>query len=273
MAKAKTDLDYLKIAKKRVQRPANHEDFPKLLIYSRNKKGKTTFSLSGGVEATICLDPEKGTSGMKRRNPYVWPISRWEDTQEFWGALRTGELSPKLLGQGESDVPFKFVSCDGLTKINNMALKYIGKQAELRDLDRRPGMVDRRDYNKSGELMKDFINNLFSLPMGVIFTAQERMITAGFSSDDDEDAGEQEAYFVPDLPAGVRGTINSVVDLIGRLYVVQIDVDGKPKKERRLQIGIHDRYDTGFRSEYLLPDVIKDPTVPKLISLMREGRA
>lgn len=269
MAKV-AEKDYLSIAKKKVHRPAEITHHPKLLIYSRNKKGKTRFSLSAGIPNTLVLDPERGTDSMKKLNPHVWPIDRWEDTQEFWGAVRTGELSPKVLGSGPEDEPFGWISCDGLTKINNMALKYIGHQAVLKDLDRRPGMVDRRDYNKSGELMKDFINNLFSLKMGVVFTAQERMITSEFS-DDDEDVEATEIYYVPDLPAGVRGTINSVVDVIGRLYVVTVDTSKGPRKQRRLFIGVNEKYDTGFRSDYVLPDMIKNPTIPKLVRLMHEG--
>lgn len=270
MAKPAAPKDYLAIAKKRVHRPATITHYPKLLVYSRNKKGKTTFSLSAGINKTLCLDPEKGTDSMKTKNPHVWPISKWEDTQEFWGAVRTGELSPKVLGTGPEEEPFEWISCDGLTKINNLALKYIGHQAELKDLDRRPGMVDRRDYNKSGELMKDFINNLFSLKMGVVFTAQERMITSTFT-EDDEDVEATEVYYVPDLPAGVRGTINSVVDVIGRLYVVQVDTKSGPAKQRRLFIGVNEKYDTGFRSDFVLPDMIKNPTIPKLVQLMHEG--
>jgi len=273
MAKVKTDKDYLAIARQRVHRPSAITHHPKLLVYSRNKKGKTTFSLSAGIDRTIVLDPEHGTDSMKTRDPHVWPIEKWEDTQEFWGAIRTGKLSPAVMGTGPSKESFSWVSADGLTKINNMALKYIGRQAELRDLDRRPGMVDRRDYNKSGELMKDFINNLFALKMGVVFTAQERMITDGNTFDDDEDVEQPEAYYVPDLPAGVRGTINSVVDVIGRLYVVQVETKNGPGKQRRLQIGVNERYDTGYRSEFVLPDMIKNPTVPKLIALMRSGEA
>jgi hypothetical protein len=206
---------------------------------------------------------------MKEKNPHVWPVSKWDDIQEFWGAIRTMKLSPKVLGTGPEEEPFTWVSCDGLTRLNNMALKYIGRIAEERDLDRRPGMVDRRDYNKSGELMKDFINNLFSLKMGVVFTAQERMMIAD-SGDNDED--DESTFFVPDLPAGVRGTINSVVDVIGRLYVVKVDTkSGATVPQRRLQIGVHERYDTGYRSDFVLPDMMKNPTIPKLVKLMHTG--
>lgn len=265
---AKSDVDYLKIAKQRARRPSQAKHHPKLLIYARNKKGKTTFSLSSGVDATLVLDPEQGTDAMVTKDPHVWPVSKWEDVQEFWGAVRTMKLSPYELGTGKSKEPFSWIAADGLTKLNNMALKWVGRQAELRDLDRRPGMVDRRDYNKSGELMKDFINNLHSLKMGVVFTAQERMTTLD-SGDHDDD--EETTFFVPDLPAGVRGTINSVVDVIGRLYVVTIETKSGSRKQRRLQIGPHERYDTGYRSDYLLPDVLKNPTIPKLVKLMHTG--
>jgi len=89
------------------------------------------------------------------------------------------------------------------------------------------------------------------------------------SGDHDED--EETTFFVPDLPAGVRGTINSVVDVIGRLYVVTVETKAGPKKQRRLHIGPHERYDTGYRSDYVLPDLMKNPTIPKLVKLMHTG--
>jgi hypothetical protein len=42
--------------------------------------------------------------------------------------------------------------------------------------------------------------------------------------------------------------------------------------QRRLWIAPHELYDTGYRSEFVLPDFVPDPTVPRLIKLMREGR-
>lgn len=266
---ARKQIDYIAIAKKKVTRPADAHPTPKILVYGRNKKGKTTFGTSAGIEKTLVIDPEKGTDTMREKNPYRWPVSKWEDMVEAWGALRTGELCPAMFG-GESEDPFQWVVLDGLTKVNNLALRYIMKQAEQRDLDRRPGMVDRRDYNKSGELMKDMLTNFQSLDMGVVFTAQERMMSmdAGDSDEDDETT-----FFVPDLPAGVRGSVNSIVDVIARIYVVRIEQpDGETTRpQRRLQIGVHERYDTGYRSDFSLPDMIKNPTVPKLLKLMYTG--
>jgi len=36
-------------------------------------------------------------------------------------------------------------------------------------------------------------------------------------------------------------------------------------------VGDSARYDTGYRSDFVLPDTIKAVTVPKLVSLMRTG--
>jgi hypothetical protein len=268
MARAK-EPDYLALAAKKVGRPATHAAKQrKLLIYSRNKKGKTWLSVSAGIEKTLVLDPEHGTDTMVSKNPYVWPITRWQDIQEAWGALRTGELSPKVLGLGKTDVPFEYLSVDGCTRMNSMALRYVMSQEEERNLDRKPGFVQRSDYGKSGELMKQMLLNFHSLPMGVVYTSQERLLTA---SNGDEDSDDESSYYVADLPNAVRAAVYSVVDVIGRLYVVRVPKKGTLDEmlpQRRLQIGIHERYDTGARSDFKMPDVVKNPTIPKLEALM-----
>lgn len=249
--------DYSAIAAKRVVRPSEIKRMPKMLIYSRNKKGKTTFGISAGIEQTLVLDPEHGTDEMRSKDPHVWHIERWEDLDDAYNYLRF------------SDHPYKWVCVDGLSKMSNMALKYVMKLQEERSLDRIPGMVQQRDYGKGGELMKDLLTRFHNLPLGVVFTAQERQEEA-FDSEEDEDAGGEPAAYVPDLPRGVRSSANSIVDVIGRLYVVKLD-DGKA--ERRLWVGESIKYDTGYRSDFVLPDMVKNPSIPKLVRLMRTGSA
>lgn len=248
--------DYAAVAAQRIIRPADEKRFPKLLIYARNKKGKTTFGLSAGVDQTLVLDPERGTAEMRTKNPHVWPIERWEDLDEAFNYLRY------------TDHPYKWVNVDGLTKIHNMSLKYVMKLQEEKSLDRIPGLVQQRDYGKAGELTKELLTRFHALPMGVIFTAQERMDAAVEGMEEDDEVEEQGAVFIPDLPKGVRGAANSIVDVIGRLYVVKND---EGKAERRLWIGESLKYDTGYRSDFTLPDYIRNPTVPKLVRLIRTG--
>lgn len=278
MATEKKDKDYLAIAKARVHRPSQIQSHRFLFIYGRNKKGKTRFSLSAGIDETISLDPESGTDTMKTADPWVWPIEKWADMQEAYGALRTGKLSPNFFKQGESSTPFSWVCPDGLTKMNNMALKYVMKVQEERDLDRQPGFVQRSDYGKSGELMKQMLANFHSLKMNVILTAQERGRENKVFGDSQEDDEETADYLmVPDLPDAVRSAVNSLAEVIGRIYTVTIiptkgPNQGKEVTQRRLWIGIHDRYDTGYRSDFTLPPMIKNPTLPKLVAAMlQEG--
>ena len=248
--------DYEKIARERISKPSTIKKFPRIFIIARNKKGKTHFSLSAGVENTLILDPEHGTDEMKKADPNVWHIERWEDIDDALNYLRF------------STHPYSWVSIDGLTKLANMALKYVMKLQEDKSLDRIPGMVQQKDYGKAGELMKDMINRAHALQMGVIFTAQERQEGA-FDSEEDEDVEDVGAMYVADLPKGVRAHVNSVVDVIGRLYIVRVD----GKSERRLWIGESLKYDTGYRSDYELPDILKRPSVPRLVRLMRTGSA
>lgn len=275
MPKDLSDVDYLKLARQRGYRVSDKKSFRRFFVYSRNKKGKTKLALTAGRDNMLVIDPENGTDLHKKADPFVWPVNQWKDMQEVYGALRTGKLSPNHLVQGESSTPFTWCSPDGLTKIHNMALKFVMSVEELRNLDRQPGFVDRRDYGKANELMKQMILNFQSLPLHVYYTSQEKMITAGGSYDDDEDAeAEADAFYVPALPDGVRAYMNSMAEVIGRLYTVTIDnprKEGEKVKQRRLQIGLHEKYDTGFRSDWALPDVVQRPTLPKLVKLIEEG--
>lgn len=255
--KSSRNIDYNAIAAKHITRPSETKRFPKMLIYARNKKGKTTFGLSAGVDRTLVLDPEKGTDEMRKSDPQRWPIERWEDIDDAFNFLKYGNHT------------YQWVVVDGLTKFSNMALKYVMKLQEEKSLDRIPGMVQQRDYGKAGELMKDMLTRFHNLDMGVIFTAQERM-EDGFDSEEDDEAEGGTTVFIPDMPKGVRGYANSIVDVIGRLYVVKLE-DGRA--ERRLWIGEALKYDTGYRSDYKLPDFVPNPTIPKIVRLIRTGSA
>lgn len=260
MATSLSKEQLAKIAAAKISRPAEIKRYPKFLVYGRNKKGKTTFSLSGGIEQTLILDPEDGTDELKKANPHVWKINRWEEIDDAFAYLKHG------------DHPYKWISVDGLSRFSNMALKYVMRLQEEKSLDRIPGMVQQRDYGKSGELMKDFMTRFHGLQMGVIFTAQER-VQDNEDAEEDADSESSDVMYIPDLPRGVRSYINSIVDVIGRIYVVKNDEVDPPRAERRLWIGESVKYDTGYRSDFVLPNYLRNPTAPKLTRLIRTGSA
>jgi AAA domain len=266
--------DYLEVARTKIVRANDIKKYPKILIYSRKKVGKTTLALTAAEpDKMLVIDPEEGANYKTKTNPYIWPIERWSDMDDVYGALRTGKLTPNHLKQGESSTPFQWAIPDGMTRINNFALHHVRHEQEERNLDRIPGFIDRRDYGKSGELMKQMMANFETLKMGVVYTAHERMKTSANFEEDEDDEGT-EVFYVPDLPDAVRNHVNALVDVIGRLYIVRLDDpknEGKKVAYRRLHIGPSDAYDTGYRSEYKLPDVLKSPSIPKLLKLMKDG--
>lgn len=255
--------DYAAIAASKIRRPSESKRKPRILVYARNKKGKTRFCASAGQGNVLILDPEEGTEGMVKTDPHVWPINSW---QEFDDAYQFCKL-------GKHD--YKWVAVDGLSRFSNMSLRFVMGMEEERDLTRTPGMVQMRDYGKAGELLKGMLWNFHSLDMGVIYTAQERVMQVEDDSDSEDDDADSATYmYVPDLPKGARSAVNSIVDVIGRIYTVRLDHPTQDTKviQRRLWLGPHVSYDTGYRSDFVLPDYLKGPTVPKLVQLLREGK-
>src|SRR3546814_6975068 len=121
--------------------------------------------------------------------------------------------------------------------------------------------------------------NVQALGVGVIYTAQERMQAVENTAEEDEEAEESDIMFVPDVSKGARSAINAMVDVIGRLYTVRVTKTVKLRSggtkdkevvQRRLWLGVHPRYDTGYRSDYELPDLIRsEEHTSELQSLLR----
>lgn len=271
--------DYAAIAKARIMKPSQSRRMPRLLVYGRNKKGKTRFACT--APDVLVLDPESGTDEEKKIDPDTWPIDRWEDLHEVYLFLKNGGVSPI------TKRPYKWVAFDGMTKISNYALRWVRSQGGENVLINKPGQINQRDYGRAGEMVKGLLHNFHTLrDIGLIFTAQERMEVIEEIDDtltEDEDATPAGYMFVPDLPKGARSGMNQVVDLIGRIYIVKGEFEVtkvvKGKKvtktttiQRRLWVGPDDRYDTGARSSYVLPDFIENPTVASVVAAMREGK-
>lgn len=224
----------------------------------------------------LLLDPEAGTDEETKLDPDVWPIYQWEDMADVLGFLKTNPVSPV------TKRPYRWVAVDGLTRITNMSLRWVMRQAEERDLSRQPGQVGKQDYGKSGQMVQAMLHEFHALPQSIIYTAQERMITLDGETGDeaDDDAENVATIYVPDLPKGARGAVNAIVSVIGRLYVVnamqRVRVNGtieeREMPQRRLWIGPHVSYDTGYRSKHTLPDYVPNPTIPKLDKLISEGK-
>lgn len=271
--------DYAAIARDKIRKPSDSKRKPRILVYGRNKKGKTRFCST--APNILIVDPESGTDHETKINPDTWPVDNWDDMADVYNFLR----SPRTNKSPLTGEPYKWVALDGLTRIHNMALRWVMNQEEERNLERKPGQVGKQDYGRANEMVKGILTNFHSLrDIGIIITTQERMREVEDMSEQDEEAENVSFIYIPDLPNGARSTVNSIVDVIGRIYTVRGEFtrkvrDAQTKEiktieyqvQRRLWLGPHESYDTGYRSEWMLPDFVREPTVPKLITVMREG--
>ena len=273
--------NYAAIAKSRIGRPGAGR-MPRYLVYGRNKKGKTRFCATA-PDVLIC-DPEDGTIAETKLNPDVWPIAQWTDLDEVYNFLKAGGKSPT------TGKPYQWVALDGMTKMLSMAIDFVSKQQAERDLTRQPGQVDQRTYGQANRMIESMLDNFHSLrSTGIILTAQERTIEIENMEDlgEDADATPASYMYVPDLSPGARSPLNRVVDLIGRIYVVRGDFtitrrvrsggkivtkEVETKAQRRLYVGPHEMYDTGYRSGFELPDFLTEPTVTSVNTALREGK-
>lgn len=274
--------NYASIAKAKIA-SAGSGRMPRYLVYGRNKKGKTRFCATA-PDVLIC-DPEDGTIAETKLNPDVWHVTEWGDLDEIYNFLKAGGKSPK------TGKPYQWVALDGMTKMLSMAIDFVSKQQAERDLTRQPNQVDQRTYGQANRMIESMLHNFHSLRnIGIILTAQERVVEIENMEDlgSDEDATPSTFQYVPDLTKGARAPLNQVVDLIGRIYVVRGDFvikrrvrqgdkivvkEVETKIQRRLFVGPHEMYDTGYRSGFDLPDFLREPTVASVNRALREGKA
>jgi len=270
--------NYLAVAQQAITRPSEGGRQPRILIYGRNKKGKTRFCST--APNVLIVDPEDGTREERKLNPDTWHITKWSDLDDVYGAMKSGLKSP------HTSEKYRWVALDGMTRFTSMAIDFVSNQQAERDLTRKPGQIDQRTYGQANKMIEAMLHNFHSLrDVGVILTAQERMVEIVNMEDmgDDDEATPAGYMYVPDLPKGARGPLNQIVDVIGRIYVVRGDftrkirrkgevIEVETKSQRRLWIGPHEMYDTGYRSGFELPDFLKNPTVPSVVKAMREGK-
>lgn len=233
---------------------ADASPYLRILVFAKNKKGKTRFAASAPKVLIIDVN-EEGTRSARKDYPNakVFRVSRWEDIAAiFW-----------YLKRGNHD--FESVAIDTLSAMQSLCITYILKQEADKDTSRDDTKMTKRDWGTLAELMKREILRFRNLPMHVIFTAQE-------TSSGDADEGEDVTVH-PKLSPGSRGEAMGAVDIIGRLYRVKTKKKvGKGKNRRvkvewetRMLVGDHDVYETGSR-EYPIGPVIRNPTVPALIT-------
>ena len=229
----------------------------RVLIYGRSGAGKTRLACTAPNPLLIDINEEGWDSVRKEpHNPNTIEVKFWSELTDIYWFLQEG------------DHAFDSVILDGLTAMQDLAVRFVLGDETSRDASRDPDMMDRRLWGKVGELMKTQITNYRNLPMNVIYTATERKTAVG-----DED-DEQEIYIGPALTPAAAGAAERAVPLIGYLHKRQVNVKRKGQKKRerivRRRLLIDDpadRYQTKDRYHFGAP-YIDAPDISQMIEFI-----
>lgn len=242
--KTKSKESEIQKAVKKIIPVAQIDDKLKMVVYSRNKVGKTRFACSSNLKTLLIDCNEKGFASVRKRtNVIVYPMGRWEDFDPIYWYLKGGQHDIEV------------VVIDTITMLATLGMKWVLKDDVERDFNRDPMTPDKRSWGKLGEMMKDAIIRVRNLDMHVIFTAQEKT-----TNSEDEDGGAvQETH--PELSPSPRSVLLSSVGVIGRLYTRETETpEGKKKMERRMLLGSHPKFVAGNRYDEL-KYVERNPTL------------
>lgn len=225
-------------------------DLAKVLVFSKNKVGKTTFAASAPNVLLIDIN-EEGTRSVRHVDGHYLPVRQWEEVDAAYWWLKAHLKE------------FESVAIDTTTAMTALAMRFSLGESEVRDPHKPINMPVQKDWNRVTELVRPQILAFRNLPLHVVFTAQERRET-------DQDTGEL-LSIVPDLPAGVRGTAMGAVGVVGHLS------KRKPKRKaerakkwpRVLLVGDHEVIASGNRVD-ALPRQLRNPTMPDIIAAYRD---
>src|SRR5688572_17364783 len=229
-----------------------------MLVYARNKVGKTKLCASAGqLGKTLIIDCEKGSkSARKSRNVDVYRLENFSEIDEIYWYL------------ANEDHGYEYVAIDPITKLGNHCIRFILEDDAERDLTADPGVPDQRTWGKAAELMRNVILRYTELPgIFLIITAYERR------RDSDDEDSDYDYVIGPDAQPAVKGFLMGQMDIIGRLYIKALDSDDDEdsgvKVERRLLFGNHEVYESGDRSDNL-PRVMRRPTMKKIMDAISQ---
>lgn len=258
-------------------------DWVHMLLYGRNRVGKTTF-MGMFPKPMLLISLECVGTGGARSIMNVPGITKFT-----WGKeLNSLEDIENLGHELHEQDGYKSIGLDSGTSLDAIALAKVCGWNETTNMNRW-GKVSQDQYTERSEVMRRVLRPYLEMPVNVILTANEK--------DHNPQEGKrnalvrsvyQESYFAAEMGGGTTRWCQDESDFICQLYIEketvtkshEITLPG-PKKEkeivteevetgkfvRRLRMGYHPNFAAGPRSTYNptnpVPDYIEasDPKV------------
>lgn len=238
------------------------------VFYGRSGTGKTT--LAGTFPGPILLADikDEGTDSVSDvKGLEVLEVETTQDLEDLYWFLHD---NPKK---------FKTVVIDTITQLQQMRVEEIIDGKNLKGkMAGDWGTMTKQDWGSVSSWLKKIITDFRSLPMEVIFIAQDRVFNAG---DDEEGAdGALDPEVGPRLSPATMSHLCAAVHMVGHTFIrekiTEKKVKGKTKplevktKEYCIRLGPSTSYITKLRKpkDIELPDFLANPTYEELVEIM-----
>lgn len=237
--------------KERIRKPNSSVARIGACIYGKGGSGKTTLlgTMPGRGLVLDIPQVEGGTFVLADHADRidVADVTEWDQFEQAYQMLR------------DRQTEHVWVAIDSITAAQELA-----KRKVLRDrgIMTAGETTDRRDWGRIGELMSELFYRYRTLPMHVIYTAQERL----------RETGDVHEYQPTVSPMSLDALLPSLT-LVGRLSVREEIVDGGTIEERLLRVGSNPRYSTKVRAApgRGLPAVIRNPNLGHIFGYLLGG--
>lgn len=137
------------------------------------------------------------------------------------------------------------------------------------------GTMRKQDWGDIASVMKRWVIDFRSLPMEVVFIAQDRVFNGGDEADDENElAPEVGPRLMPSVSSALNAAVSVIANTFIRIRYVKKKVDGKEKELRRveycLRVGPNPVYITKIRSpkDMQAPEVIVNATYEDIIDVI-----
>lgn len=222
-------------------------------IYGRGGTGKTTaVGTMHGRGLVIDVPQIEGGAEVledKADRIDVYPVESWNQIDDVYWYLRGGKHD------------YKWVGIDSITAFVDLAKR---RTVAERDLASDPNIIALQEWGKIGNLVDELIYRFRTLPLDVIWIAQERKHTLA------ENEGRAVSVMGPDVTPSILSSLVPSMTFIGRTFV-NVALDGSV--EYFIRLGPHPDYYTKIRARpgRPVPPVVKNPDLGVLFDYLQGG--